>query len=103
MSAAIVLKLTWDITQTQQTFNMSSTPAAHHFKNALEQSQERCKAWEELPVERKLAFEQKCVFGLRSLPPIENSGRTYALRPVTDSTPVWISYSIFRSSSSQTR
>eukprot|EP00971_Amphidinium_carterae_P157461 3121551-Amphidinium_carterae.2 len=69
---AIVLKRTWDIwlTQVQQTFNMWSTPAAHHFKNTLEQSQERYKAWEELPIEKKLAFEQKYVFGLRSLPPI---------------------------------
>eukprot|EP00971_Amphidinium_carterae_P335979 6472082-Amphidinium_carterae.4 len=71
---AIVLKRTWDIwlTQIQQTFNMWSTPAAHHFKNALEQSQERCKDCEELPIEKKLAFEQKYVFGLRSLPLIEN-------------------------------
>eukprot|EP00971_Amphidinium_carterae_P024165 477249-Amphidinium_carterae.2 len=51
---------------------MWSTPAAHHFKNTLEESQQRYKTWEELPVEKKLAFEQKYVFGLRSLPPIEN-------------------------------
>eukprot|EP00971_Amphidinium_carterae_P225016 4463813-Amphidinium_carterae.1 len=40
--------------------------------SALLWMSERYKAWGKLPVDEKLAFEQKYVYGIRSLPPVEN-------------------------------
>eukprot|EP00971_Amphidinium_carterae_P299407 5948980-Amphidinium_carterae.2 len=51
---------------------MWSPAAAHYFRSTLDESIERYKFWERLPVDEKLAFEQKYVYGIRSLPPVEN-------------------------------
>eukprot|EP00971_Amphidinium_carterae_P178836 3547129-Amphidinium_carterae.1 len=72
--SAVALKILWDkwLTDVSGSMNLWSTTAAQRFQDFLKEAEKQRDDWERLPHAQKLQYEQKYVYGLQNLPPVQD-------------------------------